>query len=190
VESTDSAQFAAAVRRGDLPAATELLRRYEPALRAVIRQSLGDGRLRRVFDTSDIWQSVFGDFLSRLAVSPNPADLADHLLAYLTSMVRNKIITKARREALAPEPLPEDYDHAAAGPPPPDQVADRLLIQEIRNRLPPAERDLLDQLAQGRTWPEIAAESGYTPDALRMRLRRAVAAAKAQLGDAEGCYGR
>jgi DNA-directed RNA polymerase specialized sigma24 family protein len=105
-------------------------------------------------------------------------------------MVRNKIATKARREALAPTPLPDGYDRATASPSLPDQVADRLLIQEIRNLLPPAERDLLDQLAQGRTWTEIAAASEHSPDALRMRLRRAIATAKAQLGDAEGSRGR
>jgi hypothetical protein len=58
VESPDFVEFQSAVRRGDLPAAVALLRRFEPALRCVIRRHLADDRLRRVFDTSDIWQSV------------------------------------------------------------------------------------------------------------------------------------
>jgi DNA-directed RNA polymerase specialized sigma24 family protein len=88
-------------------------------------------------------------------------------------MVRRKIATKARRKA--PEPLPDGFDKPADTPAPPDRVADRLLLWDLRDRLPPAERDLFDQLASGRTWREIAAATGDNPDTLRMRLRRAIA---------------
>jgi DNA-directed RNA polymerase specialized sigma24 family protein len=188
VESPDFAEFQSAVCAGDLPAAMVLLRRLEPALRTVIRLYLCDGRLRRWLDTSDVWQSVLADYIHRLSVGTDPAAATDHVWAYLACMVRNKVVTKARRLAHAPEPLPDGYDHPETGPSPPDVVADRLLIAAIRDRLPPAERDLLDQLARGHTWPEIAAAAGCEPDTLRMRLRRAVA--KVRLGESGGSRGR
>ena len=46
------------VRGGDGDAATELVRRYEPAIRRVIRLRLTDARLRRAFDSMDVCQSL------------------------------------------------------------------------------------------------------------------------------------
>ena len=56
----DFADLLARVRAGD-PAATELVRRYEPAVRA----NLVDPNLRRHFDSLDICQSVLGSFFVR-----------------------------------------------------------------------------------------------------------------------------
>ena len=46
------------IRAGDQGAATELVRRYEPALRRSVRLRLRDPRLRRVLDSSDVCQAV------------------------------------------------------------------------------------------------------------------------------------
>ena len=45
------------IRAGDQAAATELVRRYEPALRRSVRLRLRDPRLRRVLDSSDVCQA-------------------------------------------------------------------------------------------------------------------------------------
>ena len=55
------------VRNGDEAAAVELVRRYEPVIRRQIRVWLRmqDPRLRRVFDSMDVCQSVMASFFVR-----------------------------------------------------------------------------------------------------------------------------
>jgi len=56
------------VRAGDNESATELVKRYEPAVRTVVRVRLTDPKLRQVFDSVDICQSVMADFFVRAAL--------------------------------------------------------------------------------------------------------------------------
>jgi hypothetical protein len=51
--------FIRRVRRGDERAAEELVERYGPAIRRVVRVRLRDPRLQRLMDSGDICQSVF-----------------------------------------------------------------------------------------------------------------------------------
>jgi RNA polymerase sigma-70 factor (ECF subfamily) len=53
----------ARLRSGDPDAAAELVRRYEPAIRAAIRGLMADTRLRRLFDSMDVCQTVLVSFL-------------------------------------------------------------------------------------------------------------------------------
>ena len=55
------------VRAGDEKAATELVRRYEPAIRVAVRVRLTDPGLRRFLDSMDICQSVLANFFVRAA---------------------------------------------------------------------------------------------------------------------------
>jgi DNA-directed RNA polymerase specialized sigma24 family protein len=185
VESPDFAKFLQAVRSGDLSAAAEVLYALEPALTVAIRLRLRHDRLRRVFDTSDICQSVLADFVRQLRNLHSPTRSADHLLAYLVRMAHNKIVTKIRHEDLGPEPLPNSYDHEVPGPTPADRAESRDLLRVIRDRLPAAERHLFEKVAGGQSWPDIAAGSGWTADALRMRLRRAIAKVRADVAAQE-----
>ena len=59
------ADFRRRVRAGDEEAATELVRRYESAVRIEVRMRLADSRLRRVVDTMDLCQSVLASFFVR-----------------------------------------------------------------------------------------------------------------------------
>src|SRR5579871_5050344 len=56
------------IRAGDQDAAAELVREYEPAIRRAARVWSLDPRLRRVFDSMDICQSVFASFFVRTAL--------------------------------------------------------------------------------------------------------------------------
>ena len=58
------------VRGGDSAAAAELVRRYEPAIRRVVRLRLTDQRLRRAFDSMDVCQSVLGSFFGAALIPP------------------------------------------------------------------------------------------------------------------------
>ncbi len=68
-EASDFRDLIRRVRAGDDGAATELVRRYEPAIRRAVRIRLADTRLARAFDSMDICQSVLGSFFVRSASS-------------------------------------------------------------------------------------------------------------------------
>src|SRR5579884_1468394 len=85
-----------AAQRGDQAATEELLRQYEPYLRRVIQLRLTDPRLRRVFDTMDIYQSVAAVFLERVGMESEKFTSVEKMRNYLVTMVLRKILTKAR----------------------------------------------------------------------------------------------
>jgi len=68
INSIDIADLIARVRAGDQAAAAELVRDYEPHVRRAVRIQLRDPRLRSVFDSADICQSVMASFFARLAL--------------------------------------------------------------------------------------------------------------------------
>ncbi|MBV8231284.1 MAG: sigma-70 family RNA polymerase sigma factor [Planctomycetaceae bacterium] len=169
------------VRTGDVQAAEELVRRYEPTIRRVARVRLVDPRLRRQLDTMDICQSVLGSFFVRAALGEYDLGSPDQLLRLLAAMTRNKLANQkrhqraARRDYRRVEPGGlEAGEVAGRDGPPSRQVAARELLQEAHRRFTPAERRLLDLRDQGREWSTIAAELGGSPEALRKKLARAI----------------
>src|SRR3954470_9306646 len=86
------------VRRGDSDAASEIVRKYESAIRVAVRTRLSDPALRRQFDSMDVCQSVLASFFLRAAAGQY--DLRDpaQLVALLTKMARNKVAMRARHE--------------------------------------------------------------------------------------------
>jgi RNA polymerase sigma factor (sigma-70 family) len=178
------------VRAGDGQAAEELVRRYEPAIRRVVRVRLVDERLKRLFDSMDIAQSVFGSFFVHAALGDYELATPDELLGLLMTMSRRKVIDKSRRAGAARR----DYRRVTEGadgreqnlpatdPSPSRQVAARELLDEMRRRLTDTERAIADRRAAGLNWPEIAAELGGTPDALRKQLSRAAERVSQELG--------
>jgi RNA polymerase sigma-70 factor (ECF subfamily) len=181
METPDFDKFLAALRAGDERAAAELVRRYEPYLRQVIRMRLTDPCLRRVFDSVDICQSVLGEFFVRMADGRFQFQDPDRLRALLVTMALNKLIDRVRRERHHGGGLPEDLDAPGPVPAPDEQALSRDLVQAIRDRLSPRECRVVDQRLQGRTWPEIAANDGGQPDALRILYARAVARVRREL---------
>ncbi len=175
------------VRAGDEEAAADVVRHYETAIRRVVRIRLVDARLRRVFDSMDVCQSVLASFFVRAGLGQYDLQTPEQLLKLLTQMARNKLADQARRQAArgADAPAVAEADLrllAAPGPNPSQQVALRDLLQEARRRLSGDERRLLELREQGREWAEIAAEVGGSPEALRKRFARAVNLVAQQLG--------
>ncbi len=62
------AEFIRRVRAGDERAAMDLVERYEPSIRRAVRVRLRDPRLRRLIESVDMCQSVFGSFFVRTAL--------------------------------------------------------------------------------------------------------------------------
>ncbi len=180
--------FIRRVRGGDERAAVKLVERYGPAIRRVVRVRLRNQRLRRLIESGDICQSVFASFFVRTALGQYDLESPDQLLKLLASIARNKLAYQARRERadcrdqgrVQQDAAIENYPAPVSGPS--GQLAMSELLEEARRRLTPAERELFERRALGRSWAEIAAELGSTPDALRVRLARGVARITRQLG--------
>ncbi|MEM9512762.1 MAG: ECF-type sigma factor, partial [Cyanobacteria bacterium P01_E01_bin.48] len=175
------------IRRGDESAASELIDRYEPEIRREIRLRLTNPKLRRVIDTMDISQSVFGNFFVRAAYGQFELASPAQLMALLLKMANNKVIDRHRREVVR-----KTYDHideqmedrvVAKGTSTASSiVAGRELLDEFRNRLSDDEQKIADMRKQGIAWDEIANQLGQNADALRKRLARACDRAIEELG--------
>lgn len=96
--SDDHRQFITRVRAGDELAAEELVRRYESEIRLEIRTwlRLQNPRLRRVFDSMDICQSVLASFFVRAAVGDFDLEEPRQLVQLLIGMAWNKLLAQVR----------------------------------------------------------------------------------------------
>jgi DNA-directed RNA polymerase specialized sigma24 family protein len=175
-------KFFAVLRGGDREALGQMLREHGRFLQSVIRLRLLDGRLRRVMDTDDVFQSLLKDFLSRKEGQLPTPDAESQMRAYLSAAAHHKIEMRARKERRNLGGLPDGCEPVSPEPAADRGVEGRDFLQAVRSRLSEENRRLFDLKAQGLTWPEIAAQVGGLPDALRMRLSRAVAAVMAELG--------
>jgi RNA polymerase sigma-70 factor (ECF subfamily) len=176
------------VRDRDQEAAQELVRRYESAIRRVVRIHLRDARLRRVLDSMDICQSVLASFFVRTALGQYEVDSPEQLLNLLTAITRNKLTNQAnylraqrrdiRRVATGGE---TDYllDQASD---PSEQASAKEILEKVRHRLDEPERYLAEQRSLGRSWKELADELGGTDVALRKKLTRALNRVMGDLG--------
>jgi RNA polymerase sigma-70 factor (ECF subfamily) len=181
-EPTDFTDFIRRIRAGDQEAAAEMVRRYEPLIRRVVRLKLEDRRLGRLFDSMDICQSVLGSFFVRVAAGQYDLDRPDQLLKLLVTMAWNKLAGTARRrhrqrrdQRRITQGGPERLMQLADPTPEPDeQVAGRELLRLFQQTLSEEERQLVDLRSEGLAWADIAARLGGTPQARRMQLARAV----------------
>src|SRR5262245_4442349 len=165
------------VRERDAEAAAELVRRYERHIRRAVRFQLVDSRLRRVFDSMDVCQSVLATFFKRAAAGQFELEHADQLIHLLVRMACNKVAGEARKQHakrrdvgrvepaqfLADEKVGPDRE-------PGELLAQRELVAKFRERLSEEEWRLVTERADGRGWAEIAEELGGTPEGLRKRF--------------------
>ncbi len=188
-EQGSFADFLRRIRAGDQQAATELVRRYESAIRREIRLRMTDPALTRLVDSVDICQSVLAGFFVGAAVGRYDLEQPGQLLALLIEMARNKLISMARKQRaqrrdvkrLAKEGV-EEIDPVGAEPTPSRVVEGRELLQEVRKRLTPEECQIADLRGQGCSWTEVVAKLGGTPDGRRHQLSRAMDRVGQQLG--------
>jgi RNA polymerase sigma-70 factor (ECF subfamily) len=189
------AEFVQRIRAGDAAAAEELVRRYEPLIRREVRLHLEDRRLGRLFDSMDVCQSVLKSFFVRTAAGEYDLDEPAQLVHLLVTMARNKLASEARRQ----NRQKRDQRRAAGGdeglaavpaadPSPSRMAAGRELIDQVRARLSPEERELADLRAEGLSWEEVAARVGGNAHARRVQFSRAIDRVARQMnldGDAD-----
>ncbi|MGO9115458.1 MAG: RNA polymerase sigma factor [Thermoguttaceae bacterium] len=185
-------ELLARVRAGDEQATSDLVRIYEPQIRRVARVRLTSPSLRRQMDSMDICQSVMGDFFLRTAMGQFDLETPAQLIGLLAKMAQNKVIGHARRQRAARRDIRRlefggngDLSLAGDDPTPSRVVAGRELLELVRTRLTARDRYLAEQRAFGRSWQELATELDEKPDALRMRLSRALDRVTADVGLSE-----
>jgi RNA polymerase sigma-70 factor (ECF subfamily) len=180
----DAPEFRELIRRvrdRDPDAAGELVRRYEGAIRRVVRIRLRDAGMRRLLDSTDVCQSVLASFFVRTALGQYEVDTPEQLLSLLTAIARNKLTNQANRLRSRKRDIRRDAGGGDAAPLVPDPASDpgeqasaRELLEKVRDGLDPPERYLAEQRSLGRSWRELADELGATDVALRKKLTRAL----------------
>ncbi len=85
------------VRAGEEDAVRELVRDYEPFIRRSIQIRLRDPRLRRVFDSMDICQSVLASFCVRATLGQYELSEPNQLPKLLHAMARNKLAHEVQK---------------------------------------------------------------------------------------------
>lgn len=178
-------------RAGDENAALRLVRLYEPEIRRAARLRMTDVHMRRLVDSMDICQSVFGRFFSSASEGAIEIKSPQQLLALLTKMTRNRVIDEHRKNtsqkrAAGGHAVPDAAELLVdADPGPRTQSALREQLDQVRARLEPDELNLLERRMSGESWAEIAQDFGESPDSVRKRLERALARVRQQLGEAD-----
>ena len=183
LEPAEYSEFIRRVRLGDEQAAEQLVRQYEPEIRMEIRTRLRlrGQRLRSLFDSLDVCQSVMASFFVRAALGEFDLDDPRQLIRLLVGMARNKLADRVRhhhrqvRDVRRLEPA-ETLERAASqtDETPSQIVSARELLARFRERLTVDERQVADLRALGHGWDDVAAELGGTPDARRKQLARAL----------------
>ena len=177
------------VRDRDPDAAAELVRRYESAIRRVVRIRLRDAGMRRLLDSTDVCQSVLASFFVRTALGQYEVDTPAQLIGLLTAIARNKLTNQAARLKSKKRDIRRDTDAGDDAPviaddatDPSEQASAREILEKVRERLDTSERYLAEQRGIGRSWQELADELGGTDVALRKKLTRALNRVMAGLG--------
>jgi len=169
------------VRAGDPRADQELWDLYYPAIHREVRARLYHKGVRRVLDSADVCQSVFGSFYQGARAGQFELGSPRDLFNLLFGMARNKVLQCVARQC-AGRRNPERLDHdpveevklLAHSPSPSEQVAVRDLAEHFLALLPESDRRLAVLYAAGYSWEEIASQFGGRADTLRIRLMRAL----------------
>lgn len=165
------------VQRGEPEAVSELVQRYEPDVRLLVRTMLTDSQLRAQFDSADITQSVLRRFCLQSNDGRFQVDSPEQLVALLKKIAYHRFLdlvryseaqvrdirrTEGRDDALM------TYFFDGAGPS--TIAAWRDEFQQIRRRMTDDEFELARSWVSGRSWVELGGEDRKEQDRLRHKL--------------------
>ena len=176
------------IKLGNQNAAADFFRQYEPEVRRFIRFRLTDPRLRRLFDSVDVCQSVMARFFNHVRTGRISVEHPLQLFKLLTTMARNSLLDHARKAKVRhrisghdadPEQMPHLKDPGLA---PVDQIEQADLVSLIRSKLRQDEQLALDRWMLGHGWDAMSIEFNCEPDAIRKKLTRAIDRATKELG--------
>lgn len=196
---TDQAAFAvfmSRIRAGDEPAASALVRHYEPLIRRLVRLQITRQGLRRLFDSMDVCQSVLASFFTRAGAGQYELDSPEQLIKLLVTMARNQLVSAARRQCsqrrdhrrIAAPAAERLHEIASRESSPSQKIAGRELLSRFQQQLTDEERQIAELRVHGLDWPAIARQLGGTPQARRVQLARAMQRASRELKLEEGSH--
>jgi RNA polymerase sigma-70 factor (ECF subfamily) len=164
------------LRDGDEAAAGRFVAEYEPYLKQIVRRNLPD-RLRTKFDSSDVVQSVWVQFLPGLRKGVWSVEDRACLQALLSTMVRRRLVSRYRRHRAGIEREDHSVQDLAALPqsrvPPPSETARAGELWERMLAACPTEHHAILRLRrQGLTLQEIANRLGLHEGSVRRILRQ------------------
>ena len=146
---------------GDRLAVKQMFLLFEPYMRMVIHRRI-NGSLRAKFDSADVVQSVWADFVAGMQKSKWTFENIDQLRAFLVKMTRNRFIDRLRkhRETLRREiKLATDNVDALPADRCP-RVSENFYAEELWQQMievcPSAHYELLTLKRQGASIAEIA----------------------------------
>src|SRR5947207_9581481 len=167
------------LRTGSEDAAAQLYRRYAHRLRALARANTSAHLARRV-DAEDIVQSVFRIFFTAASQGLYDVPAGEDLWKLLLVIALNKIRAEgvfhqaAKRDIRTTAEL--DRLEPAAEPAGDDDFATsflRLVVRDTLDRLPPAERRMLELRMEGFEVAEIADRVGRSKRTVERCLQQA-----------------
>lgn len=170
-----TAQLIGQIRAGDAQARERLFARCLPLLR-----HWAHGRLpfyaRDLNDTNDLIQMTLARALNRL--NEFESQHQGSFLAYLRTILLNALRDEIRRTGRhgTPETLNDAHPDSASSSPVEMAVGQQELAryEAALAGLPPQSQEIVVlRIEFGLSFPEIAAETGNTPDAARMAFNRA-----------------
>lgn len=187
LDRADFPEILQRIRAGDQEAAAECVRHFEPEIRRAARLRMTDPRLRRLIDSMDICQSVFGRFFIHAANGAFELEEPEHLLSLLVTMTRNRVTDMGRRQQTEMRDVRREQTQSgsqivAPGPGPGSVAIGKELLRQVRERLSPDELDLVERRDRGEKWQEIADTVGSSPEAVRKQLQRALDRVRDELG--------
>jgi RNA polymerase sigma-70 factor (ECF subfamily) len=194
----DFANLIRRVRAGDAAAAEEIVRRYESAVRAVVRARLFDPGMRRQFDSMDICQSVLASFFVRVAAGQFELERPAQLVALLTKMAQNKLAwhvryhLQQRRDIRRGRPdLAQTTQPASSSSDPARRVEAKELLERAWQSMDHELREIASRRLEGQSWDQVARAIGGTAGARRMQFERGLNEIAEQIGIEEAtCHGR
>jgi RNA polymerase sigma-70 factor (ECF subfamily) len=163
------------LNRGDMAAAEQVFREYEPYLRMLVRRQLRPAH-RVKFDSMDVVQSVWTDVLEGLRDAGWHFSDRVQLQAFLARLARNRFLDRCRKHKSAltrEEPLTDASPAeaiAARGPRPSEVAQHNELWDRMLALCPPAHHELLRLKRQGLGLAEIAARTGLHESSVRRIL--------------------
>lgn len=170
------------IRKGDELAASQFVMDYGEHIKREARRRMADERMARFFDQSDVFQSVILSFVLRVRVGDLSVSAANELLGLLIGMTQNKVADRFRKLAAQKRDYRRDQSQEKmaelnfAQTETPSQI---LSLEEQLTRLesliPPEIKEVAELRVAGKSWEEIASQTGENSDSLRKRFSRAIA---------------
>ena len=158
---------------GDLTAAEDILRAYEPILRMVIRRQLAP-KLRTKLDSVDILQAVWLDLLRGIGRRQWAFHEPKQLRAFLIKLARSRLIDAYRhhQKPIGLEQHLGEFEGEESLPPSvedrPSEVAQAdELWEALLGRIPPNHREVLLLKRSGHSLDEIAGRVGMHKSSVR-----------------------